>query len=144
MPLRENLRAAWAALRGGDRTESRAFFSGGLNAGGLHNYGTGMGTSLDKSSSNFFQPTRIYFRTPLEVLGIESWAARNCIDIPNDDMFIRWREHNSEDANVAQAMMDVSEYMEVEVALNRALKCGDQYGTGIMVTEEAMLMSPLT
>ena len=39
---------------------------GGLNAGGIVNQGTGLGTGLDKSQGNFFTPTRFYWRSPLE------------------------------------------------------------------------------
>ena len=71
--------------------------------------------------------------------------ARNAVDIPNDDMFIRWREHKSEDEKAAQAMMDGAEDLESEVAFNQALKAASQYGTGVvlMVIEGDTMESPL-
>ena len=55
---------------------------GPVSSGGLVNLQTGMGTSLDHGEGSLFTPTRIYWRTPLEILGVQSWVARNCIDIP--------------------------------------------------------------
>ena len=63
---------------------------GGLTGGGIVNAGTGMGTSLDKSQGSGFKPTRIWWRSPLEILCNESWVARNAIDIPIEDMLRRW------------------------------------------------------
>ena len=140
------IRMPWIRLPGGrdlfapeeravpqQRSSYNNGYGSGLNSGGVMNMTTGLGTSLDKGTGTFFAPTRIYWRTPLEVLGNESWVARNAIDIPNDDYFIRWREHRSDDPAAAEAMMMASDELDLEVALNRALKNGDQYGTGIVI-----------
>ena len=118
---------------------------GSLTSGGLVNLQTGLGTSLDHSESSLFSPTRIYWRTPLEILGVQSWVARNCIDIPNDDQFIRWRHFNSDDESAVEAMEMAERELGVETALNQAMKAADQYGTGVVVimSGEDMLDVPL-
>ena len=57
--------------------------------GGFTNMQSGLGTDLDKSEHSFFFPTRIYWRTPLEILRVQSWAARKLIEMPIDDMLCR-------------------------------------------------------
>ena len=123
----------------------RGSYYGGANSGGLVNLGTGMGTGLDKAEGAFFTPTRIYWRTPLEVLGVQSWVARNCLDIPNDDQFIRWMQYVSEDESAVEAMEEAELSLAVQTALNQAMIAADQYGTGVVViiSEEADLESPL-
>ena len=118
---------------------------GSLGSGGLVNLQTGMGTGLDHTESSLFTPTRIYWRTPLEILGVQSWVARNCIDIPNDDQFIRWRHFNSDDESAVEAMEMAERELGVETALNQAMKAADQYGTGVVVimSDEDMADVPL-
>ena len=65
--------------------------------GGLLNPQSGLGGSSDKGANTFFRPTRYYWRSPLEILRVESWAAGKAIAIPVDDMFLRWREHSDGD-----------------------------------------------
>ena len=128
------------------KTSERAgSYYAGLNSGGIVNQGTGLGTSIDKSQGNIFTPTRIYWRTPLEVLCVESWTARNAIDIPTDDMFIRWRQVLGKDEGAVKAFEMGERESRVELALNQAMKAGDQYGTGVvvMMTAEDTLDSPL-
>ena len=116
-----------------------------LNGGGVVNYGTGLGTNLDHSQGSFFTPTRLYWRTPLETLAVESWVARNAIDIPTDDMFVRWRQFTSDDEGIVKAMEEGQKALKMETALAEAMKAADQYGTGIvvMVTGEDTLDTPL-
>ncbi|MCK4814686.1 hypothetical protein KA005_02860, partial [bacterium] len=75
-----------------DQVEAYANNLGGLTSGGFQNLLTGAGTSLDKTEYSFYLPTRITSKNQLETLYIQSWAAKKFIDIPVDDMFIRWRE----------------------------------------------------
>ena len=120
-------------------------YGGGLTHGGIVNTGTGMGTSLDKSQGNFFTPTRIYWRSPLEILCNESWVARNAIDMPIEDMLRRWRIFDEVDDGALDALQLAEEELDVEHAFMQAMKAGDQYGTGVvvMVTSEASLEEPL-
>ena len=60
-----------------------------LTGGGYANPWTGAGGLADKSEGGFFTPTRLHNRAHLETLYVQSWAARNFIDIPVDDMPIR-------------------------------------------------------
>ena len=159
MALADNIRSAWRRLRPRgapqtdiqrrswyDATKNRARTGGGnLTAGGLVNVGSGMGTGLDKAEGSVFTPTRIYYRTPLEILCVESWVARNAVDIPIDDMFIRWRQFVGDDTGAVKAMEQAERDLKVEKALNQSMKAADQYGTGVVVmaTAEADLEEPL-
>ena len=62
---------------------------------------SGLGGAHDKAAATFFRPTRFYWRSPLEILRVESWAARKAIGIPVDDMFLRWREWSDGDVDGA-------------------------------------------
>lgn len=151
MALRERIQAAWGALRGAPapapEVQTRRYYGGGGNllGGGLVNYGSGMGTGLSKAEGSFFTPTRIWWRTPLEILGVESWVARNALDIPNDDMFIKWRDWVDDDEGKVKAMREAEKLTSTKNALNEALKAADQYGSGVVVmaTQEAPLEEPL-
>ena len=118
---------------------------GQLTGGGITNYGTGAGTALDKTQRSFFTPTRIYWQTPLEVLCVESWAARNFIDIPIDDMFVRWRDWtDGNDAQIEQ-MKKAERRHRTHMKLAAAMKAARQYGTGaiVIMSTEAPLEEPL-
>ena len=118
---------------------------GGLTQGGIVNQTTGLGTNLDKSQGNFFTPTRIYWRSPLEILCNESWVARNAIDIPNEDMMRRWRIFDEVDDGALDALQKAEEELDVEHVFTQAIKAGDQYGTGVVViaSKEDDLSEPL-
>ena len=76
----------------------------------------------------------------------QSWAAKKFIDIPVDDMFKRWREWDTaQDEAGAQAMMETERRFKVRSKLERTMKMGRLYGTGllVMVTREAPLDAPL-
>ena len=131
MAFYDRIRQAYQAFRSDPPAEQRQYNNGrgygGLTSGGIANLTTGMGTSLDKSQGNFFSPTRIYSRRPLEVLCVESWVAKKAIDILIDDMFIRWRLWESDDAGQVAAMEEAEKQANVKEALGRAMKAGDQY-----------------
>ena len=139
-PVEQRATTAYAGRVGGG-------IGGSLTSGGIRNPASGMGTRLDKSEASFFIPTHFYWRGPLEVVGVQSWAARNFIDIPVDDMFIRWRVFTDAGASEAtvEQMMAAEERHRVKKKLSRALKAARQYGTGcvIMITREAALDTPL-
>lgn len=118
---------------------------GGLTSGGYLNLLTGAGTSLDKTEYSFYLPTRITSKNDLEVLYVQSWAARKFIDIPVDDMFIRWREFTEMD-NVDIELIQQSELdLNITEKLAMAMKAGRLFGTGlvILITKEAPLDMPL-
>ena len=121
-------------------------YGGGLMGGGLYNAKTGAGTSADSSEASFFTPTRIYVRTSLEVMYAQSWACRKFIDIPVDDMFIRWREWKAENnETAADAMLEADERLRVQSRLATAMKAGRLYGTSllVMMTAEAPMETRL-
>ena len=82
---------------------------------------------LDKSEGSFFTPTYIYWRNELETVYVESWAARKYIDIPVDDMMIRWREWEAGDSaneDAAGAMGEAEKDLELATHLADAMKAG--------------------
>ena len=114
--------------------------------GGLRNPTSGLGGSSDKGAGSFFTPTRFYWRTPLEILYVQSWAAGKAINAPVDDTFLRWREWSDDDVDGAGDAMAAAELRhDVTGKLAGALKAGSAYGTGcvVMVTREAPLTEPL-
>ena len=62
-----------------------------------------------RAPTTFFAPTRIYSRYPFEILRVESWAAGKAINIPVDDMFLRWREWSDDDVDGAGEVMEETE-----------------------------------
>ena len=108
---------------------------GGQALGGIVNYGSGMGTGVDKSQGSFFTPTRIYWRSPMEILYIQSWAARKFCDIPVDDMFLRWRTwSDGEDMEgSADAMRDAERTYKVAMKLNAAMWAARLHGGALAV-----------
>ena len=134
----------WDTSLGSGRS-SRTDAGRGLTGGGIVNPSTGMGTGLDHSQSSFFTPTRFYWSAPLEILCVESWAARNFVDIPINDMFHGWRIFtDASDAHI-DAMTKVEADLKVVAKLRQAMKAARQYGTGVLVmmTKEAPMESPL-
>ena len=105
--------------------------------GGIYNPRTGQGGRSDALSSAMFSPTIWSTRYPAETIYTESWVAAHAVDMPIDDMFIRWRTWDDDDA--AGADRDLAQ------ALNRAMRAGRQYGTAILVlvTAEAPMDTPL-
>ena len=115
---------------------------GNLTSGGIVNTSTGMGTGLDHTESTFFQPTWIWSQYPLEIIAVQSWAAAKFINIPVDDMFIRWRHWIDDPTN---AMSKAETEHKVAKQLATTLKAARQYGTGLcmMMTIENELTEPL-
>ena len=156
MPQTSLMRRAWNLVtRGGTTGLSAASFGRnpyggfglGLTQGGIVNAQSGMGLEGDKSEHSFFTPTRIFWRGELEVLYVQSWAARKFIDIPIDDMTIKWREFEGDgqgDAGVAR-MKDAETRHRVKSRLKRVMKAGRLFGTAlmVMVTREDKLDAPL-
>ena len=114
----------------------------GLTGGGLINPGSGLGTDLDKSEGFFLRPTRFGWAGPMEILCVQSWAARRARDLPVDDMFLRWREFEGDHA---QAMRKAEETHRVTRQLGSAMRAARQHGTGavVMMTTEAPMDTPL-
>ncbi len=132
----------WARRRRDLQIVERAFGGRGrrdyygvssLMSGGLVNQKTGMGTSLDKSEDSVFLPTRIYSREPLEILCVQSWAAKKFVRIPVDDMFIRWRACMDDDESAKEAVEMAERELKGLDALRNAMIAARQYGTGVVV-----------
>ena len=116
-----------------------------LTGGGYANPLTGAGGLADKSEGGFFTPTRLQNRSLLETLYVQSWAARKFIDIPVDDMLIRWRTFSGDDEDAVAAMSTAESRHRVRSRLARAMKSGRLHGSACMViaTLDAPLLDPL-
>ena len=119
--------------------------SGGLASGGLYNKKTGAGTLVDNTEDALFTPTRYWWRSPLEILYVQSSAAAKFVDLPVDDMFIRWRTWTADDEAAAEKMEEVEERHQVTERIAGAMKAARAFGTGVMVlmTKEAPMDTPL-
>ena len=114
--------------------------------GGLSNAMSGLGGPADKARNTFFKPTHIYWRNPLEILYVQSWAAKKAIDIPVDDAFLKWRVwSDEEDSGSAEKMEDAENNHKVQEALRMTIKQASAYGTGclLMMSTEAPLTERL-
>ena len=147
-------RAGWGAVRKRSNTGVITYGAvnglghGGAMTGGPMNAMTGMGTSLDSNEHTTWLPTRFLTRQTLETIYVQSWAARKFIDIPVDDMTIRWRTFEaSEDVTIEQIKMfqDAERELKVRDAVIKGMKAGRKYGTAVIVivTEGEDLATPL-
>ena len=115
-----------------------------IGRGGYANPATGAGYSRDKSQQGYYLPS--WFTRPvLENLYIESGAVRKFIDIPVDDMFIRWRAFTGDDPDIASAMLQGERDLDLVKSLAQAMKAARLYGTALLipVTKENTLDTPL-
>ncbi len=90
-------------------------------AGGLAD--KGMGNQLNMASLTANEAATLYR---------QSWAAQKLIDIPIDDMFVRWRRFESQEdkqVHFARAWRDLSG----RARLSGAMKLGRLYGTGMLI-----------
>ena len=111
----------------------------GYYRGGIRNPATGLGGGSDKMASAYFVPTIWYNRRIPTTIYTESWAARAAVDIPVEDMLIRWRKHESKE------MEDMERKLDFKRRIKAGLIGGRLYGTTIlcMMTNEDNLLNPL-
>ena len=120
-------------------------YGGRLTQGGITNLTTGLGTNLDKTEASFFTPTRIHWRSPLEVLYVQSWAAKKFCNIPIDDMFRKPRTWKDDSESNVDTMREAEAEHHVMERLRLALIGARAYGTALMVlmTNEAPMDTEL-
>lgn len=113
--------------------------------GGLVNPIAGAGTSLDKNHLSFFAPTRLQSKNVNEVLYVESWAAAKFVNIPVDDMFLKWREFCDMENDQVAIVQEVEKKFKIKTKLAKSMKNGRLHGTGlfIILTKEATPETPL-
>lgn len=113
--------------------------------GGLVNPISGAGTDLDKNAFSFFSPTRVFSKNTYETMYVESWAAGKFVDIPIDDMFIRWREFTDMEEKTKKLVQKAEKEFLLRDKLSRSMKAARLYGTGLMIfiTKEAKPERPL-
>jgi len=127
------------------RHSGQNFF--GLTQGGFHNPATGAGIpGLDRTEGAFWTPTWYWSKQALQTLYVQSWAAAHFVDIPIDDMFVRWRHFKGErGAADPQRMTEMEDRYDVRDRLSRAMKAARLYGTGLLVimARDAPLSAPM-
>jgi len=113
--------------------------------GGLINPMTGAGTSIDKNETSFFYPTRLQSKNFSEILYVESWAAAKFIDIPVDDMFVKWRDFKDMETENVRKIKEVEKEFKIKSKLSKSMKNGRLHGTGlfIILTKESTPDKPL-
>ena len=133
------LREAWGALVqkrssfDNRRMPSNGQYFGGLTQGGIVN-NAGAGTSLDKSEGSHFTPTRFYWRSPLEILLVQSGFAAKAIEIPVNDMLEKWRTFDPDaDEAAVKAMKEAEMRHDFRARLGQAIKAGNGFGSGLIV-----------
>jgi len=106
----------------------------GLTRGGYRNPTTGAGVpGIDRAETGYWTPTWYWSREQLQTLYVQSWAAEHFIDIPIDDMFVRWRQWEGDAAAAAERMQEAERQYQIRDRLSRAMKAGRLYGTGLLV-----------
>ena len=117
-------------------------YVGAMRSGsGFRNTLTGAGGISDKGDSGFFTPTIFSNRQQLEVMYVQSWACAKFINIPVDDMTIKWRRWKDDSEDLVDGMEDIERELKVVDKLGMAMKAGRLFGTGllIMVTKNSRL-----
>ena len=149
MNIRQRVSAIIDAAAGRTEDRSRGYsqsdYYGSLTKGGLYNNKTGAGSLLDNTESALFTPTRFWWRSPLEIIYVQSSAAAKFVNLPVDDMFIRWRSWTADNEPDAEKMEEVEQKHHITDRIADAMKASRAFGTGVMVlmTKEAPMDTPL-
>ena len=140
----KELRAQIEDLQGVVSAYNERLFMG-LNSGGLKNPTSGLGGLNDKAEGFFYVPTMALNKSEYETVYAESWACRNFVDIPVDDMLVRWREFDDIESDESLAIAAAERALKVKTRLSKAMKACRLVGTGllVMITKEAPLNMPL-
>lgn len=130
--------------RNGFITRLRSMLQG-RHARSLVNSRFGAGGRSDKSTGFDYVPTRFVGRRDLEVMYVESWAARKVIDIPVDDAVIRWREW-SKSGRIINVLRESEAEYQVRDKIALAMKNARLYGSSalMIVTTEEDMTRPFT
>ena len=134
------LEFAELVTRSGNSRPGRQEYGGRFTQGGALNRQTGLGNGLDKTESTIFTPTRFWWRAPLELLYVQSSAAAKFVNMPIDDMFIRWRTWIGDDVNAIEAMTEAEQRHKVRSRLNKVMKSARLYGTSIHLRTQEILL----
>lgn len=133
-------------LKKRDSEATTQAYANSFGYGGLVNPISGAGTSLDKNSASFFSPTRLTSRNFNETIYVESWAAAKFVDIPVDDMFIKWREFCEMETSNVKLVEQFEERFKLKSKLSKSMKSGRLHGTGlfIILTKDTKPENPLS
>ena len=108
----------------------------GRYRGGIRNPSTGVGGTADKVAAAYFLPTIWNTRRIPTTIYTESWAARAAVDIPAEDMMIRWRKWEDDVMEKAERKLDFKRRIKAALIGSRL------YGSTIlcMMTNEDNLL----
>ena len=99
---------------------------------GLQNLTTGLGVDKDKASHNkWVHSGRNYDHVTLSARYREDWLAQKVVQILPQDMTRKWREFDSDDAQDADAQMDI------RGIFREAYKWARLYGTSFLIIDVA-------
>ena len=101
--------------------------------GGPRNYTTGLGGTGDHFQGTLWEPSVFSTKDPLEVIYVESWAVRRFVDIPVDDLFLRFRRWDTDDEGLLKAILEAERHFKLTSRLSSAMKAARLYGTGLLV-----------
>ena len=106
---------------------------------------SGMGGADDKATDLYFRSWEPNARSVMEILYVQSWAAKKAIDIPVDDVLRLWRSFTTDDARAIALMRDVEKELKIKRRISRAMKAARLHGTGviIMLTDDGPPEMPL-
>lgn len=109
--------------------------------GGAVDTVTGLGTNSDLLARADTRVTAVS-RSMIDRYYAELWIARDFVNIPVDDMFVRWREFEEDQS---ESMREAEDVVNARERLSEALKSSRKYGTSllVMVSREDDLASPL-
>ena len=136
-----------ASRSGSDQLTTQ--FASSIPTGGPRNPVSGMGMpGIDKATDSYFVPTIINRREEIEVLFVQSWAARKAMYIPPVVAVAKWRTHLQTDSysvEQIETFQKAERKWGLRRMLRRTLTAARTYGTAlaVMVTDEAPLQSEL-
>ena len=124
---------------------SRGYGFGTENQGGVYNPATGAGTGVDTVRDVLWEPTILADRWTLDAIYYSSWTAWKAVDIPIDDMLVRWRGFKGDDEHTIEMMEKAEQTLKVKEVVREWGKAARLYGSAwiIPLMQDATLDQPL-
>ena len=124
---------------------TRGYGFGTYNQGGVYNTDTGVGTSFDTTRDALWEPTILADRWTLDAIYYSSWTAWKAVDVPIDDMLVRWRGFKGDDEHALEMMQEAEKTLQVKEVVREWGKAARLYGSAwiIPLTQDARLDQPV-
>ena len=118
---------------------------GNLSTSGLVNPVLGIGTTSDKALYNYYRPTLLSGRPPIEVIYNQSPIAKRFIRLPVEQMFLKRREFDGLSDQDAERYRKYFSKNDVYEKLVNAMCAGRLYGSAFLVfiTKDGPTDTPL-